>query len=149
MAVTMNDVRARLDPEEVDYTSAARLGAEALPLLAELVRGNDTMLASKAAYLASLIPGEERLPVLGAAAASPHPRVRVAAATGLRNLDEADADALAQRLLRDEDVGVRKQSVRAAAVFSSPVLTERIRQIAQDDPEIALRHIAAASLDRG
>jgi hypothetical protein len=61
MTITMRDARAQLDPEEPDYHQAAELGPAALPLLEQLVRGADPMLAAKAAYLASLIPpGHDR-----------------------------------------------------------------------------------------
>lgn len=51
MSITMNDVRALLDPDEVDYSEAQKLGPEAIPFLMELVQGGDLGLASKAAYL--------------------------------------------------------------------------------------------------
>ena len=56
MAVTMKDVRAVLEPDEPDYKEGAKAwAAAALPHLDALVGGGDTMLASKATYLASLI----------------------------------------------------------------------------------------------
>jgi hypothetical protein len=48
MSITMNAVRAHLDPDEPDYTKAAELGPDAIPYLEEIVNGTDTMLASKA-----------------------------------------------------------------------------------------------------
>ena len=56
MPVTMQQVRLILDSEEPDYGLGAQLGAEALPHLETLVRSGNPMLASKAVYLASLIP---------------------------------------------------------------------------------------------
>lgn len=144
MALTISDVRAHLDPEEVDYPAAAALGPEALALLDDMVRSDDPMLASKAAYLASLIPAEERLGVLGAAATSPHAAVRVAVASGLRNLDEPDVDALADALQADVDLGVRKQTLRAIAGFDSGRMVERLSRAAEEDPEPVLRDLAAA-----
>ncbi len=41
MTVTMNDVRAQLDPDEPNYDAAVQPGAEALPVLEQLVRGDD------------------------------------------------------------------------------------------------------------
>ena len=58
MSITMKDVRAQLDRDEPDYKEAAMLGQDAIPYLSELVKGPDAMLASKAAYLASLIKSE-------------------------------------------------------------------------------------------
>jgi hypothetical protein len=147
MTVTMEDVRAFLDAEEVDYEGASLLGPEALAHLDALVHGDDPMLASKATYLASLIPGDEQPAILADAAASDAVTVRVAAASGMANLDEATAESLADGLIADDDVGVRKQAVKAAAGFGSDAMADRVRRVAADDPEEALRAIASASLD--
>lgn len=77
MSVTMNDVRARLDPDEVDYLEARKLGPEAAPFLMQLVQGGNLALASKAAYLASMISGDQSMSVLEAAATSKETVVRV------------------------------------------------------------------------
>ena len=113
MPVSMNDVRRVLDPEEPDYAAAAQLGEEALPHLAVLVAGPDPMLASKAAYAASLLQGDIGADVVRAASASTDPVVRVAAAAGARNLSASVAREAITRLLNDDDAGIRKV-VRAA-----------------------------------
>lgn len=146
MATTMNEVRAFLDAEEVDYAAASILGPEALPVLHELVRGDDPMLASKGAYLASLIPGDQQPAILADAARSSEVTVRVAAASGLANLDEPDAATLVDNLLGDDDLGVRKQAVRSASAFDSASMADRVRRIAEGDAEEALRDIAADAL---
>lgn len=107
MAVSMEDVRRVLDPEEPNYAKVAQLGPEALPLLGQLVRGADAMLASKAAYAASLV-GEEGHGVLEAAARSENAAVRVAAAAGARNLASERSQGLLRDLRADPDPGVRK-----------------------------------------
>ena len=106
MSVSMDDVRKVLDPDEPDYTAAAQLGEEALPHLERLVRGGDAMLASKAAYAASLIEGGSD--VVEAAARSEDPVVRVAAAAAVRNMPAAQARPLLRQLSTDEDAGIRK-----------------------------------------
>ena len=78
MVVTMKQVRNELDPDEPDYVKAAKLGEEALPYLEEIVKTGDALLASKAAYLASLIPDEKSVTVLETASKSNFPEVRAA-----------------------------------------------------------------------
>lgn len=146
MSITMDDVRTYLDADEVDYQAAALLGPEALPHLEALLHGEDPMLAAKATYLASLIPGDEQPAVLAAAAGSHDATVRVAAASGLGNLDEGTAEQLVDELLGDRDFGVRRQAVRSASGFDSAAMTERVRRVAASDPEESLRAIAAESL---
>ena len=112
MATTEARVRKYLDPEEPNYSAAAaELGPEALPILEALVQGADPLLASKAAYLASLIPDAEADRVIERAARSEHATVRIAAAAGLRSRPEAEAGT-AEELLDDPDAGVRKVAAR-------------------------------------
>ena len=146
MAITMQDVRVHLDPDEVDYSGARRLGPDALPFLMALVRGGDLNLASKAAYLASLIKSDQSAAVLEVAAASPEAVMRVAAASGLRNLSDADAARVLDRVSNDPDVGVRKVALESVARFKSPELAARVQRIAEQDPEPLVREIAASTL---
>lgn len=106
MTVSMKDVRRVLDPDEPDYAAAAELGEEAVPHLDQLVRGDDVMLASKAAYAASLIQGGAE--TVGTAADSEDPVIRVAAAAAARNLPREQARRVLRQLTVDEDAGIRK-----------------------------------------
>ena len=114
MAVSMDDVRRVLDPEEPSYDAAAKLGEEALPHLQALITGDDPMLASKAAYAASMLEGATGEHVVMAAAQSDDPVVRVAAAAAARNLPAESANAVLKDLAADEDPGIRKVA-RASA----------------------------------
>ena len=106
MAVSMEDVRRVLDPDEPDYGAAADLGEDALRHLEELVTGDDQMLASKATYAASLIPGGSE--TVQTAARSDDPVVRVAAAAAARNLPPENAERVLRELSDDDDPGIRK-----------------------------------------
>lgn len=113
MAVTMEQVRAVLDPEEPDYDATAQLGPGALPHLEELVRSGDRMLASKAAYAASLIGDDDSENVVKAAAQSEDPVVRVAAAAATTNLSAALSSDVLVGLVEDPDAGVRKVALQS------------------------------------
>lgn len=121
MPVTMATVRALLDVDEPKYVEAAELGPPALPFLEKLVHDADPMLASKAAYLASLIEGQHAEAIVKTAAKSPHAVVRVAAAAAARNLPAAAAETVLGTLKTDDDAGVRKTVARASpAARSTP-----------------------------
>ena len=114
MVVTMKQVRNELEPDEPDYLkAAASLGIEALPHLEEIVKSGDVLLASKAAYLASLIPDEKSIAVLKTASESNFPEVRAAAAFGSRNIAQERAKDVLEKLKSDQDPGVRKQALRS------------------------------------
>jgi HEAT repeat protein len=146
MSVTMKDVRTQLEPDEPDYAKAAQLGADAIPYLKELVNGPDTMLASKAAYLSSLIKTDNSISVLENAARSPQPIVRVAAASGLSNLSEENADRVSNLLIEDRDAGVRKVTLKSISQFQSPALIDKVRKLANEDPESFIRDLASRTI---
>ena len=112
MTVTREQVLAQLYPDEPDYEGAAQLGPEALPHLMQLIEEGDPDLASKATSLASVIDAAESIEAVDKAARSPDPVIRVVAAAALGNLSEMP-DPLAQGMLNDEDVGVRKLALRS------------------------------------
>ena len=132
MAVTMKQVRAVLDPEEPDYQKAARLGADALPHLEALVGAGDTMLASKAAYAASLIKDERAEAVVRMAAQSADPAVRVAAAAAAANMPTAESSNVLLELVGDPDPGVRKVARQAVPEKASTDLRRRLDELGDD-----------------
>jgi HEAT repeat protein len=147
MAVTMQQVRAALDPDEPRYGEASRLGPESLPHLQDLVSGSaGTGLAAKAAYLASLVEGADAVQVVTDAAASTDPIVRAAAAGALQNLSAADQVSVARTLLDDDDSGVRKTALASLAAsprdLSASPLLELVDQVRQRDNQPYLRELA-------
>lgn len=147
MAITMMDVRFWLDPDEVDYTSAKRkLGSAAIPYLMELVRGADLGLASKATYLVSMIKSDQTPEVMKAAAKSSEPLLRVAAASGIRNLPSVQAVMMVDELIDDQDVGVRNVLVKSAARFRSRQMVARMQKMAEMDPEPFVRELAESTV---
>jgi HEAT repeat protein len=135
MATTIDDVRAVLDPDEPDYAAAAGLGREAIPHLIALVNQTDASLASKAAYLASLIGTDESVQVLREAATSEHPEVRVAAAAGAQNVHGPAVTDLLLSLVRDQDYGVRRTALVAMPAEMSNELRQVVEAISADDAE--------------
>ena len=132
MAVTMNDVRAALDPEEPNYERAAKLGAEALPHLEALVNSGDTMLASKATYLASLIKDGKSTDIIATAAQSDDPAVRVAAAAAASNLTASGASPILEELVGDPDPGVRKVARTSVPAKPTAALTRKLEDIGDE-----------------
>ena len=148
MPITLQEVIKRLGADEPDYAALAAMGPEAVPHLAALINGEDQGLASKAAYLASVIQTDEAIEVLKLAAASTHDIVRVAAAAGLRNLSAHQAASLTDQLLDDKDAGVRKLAVRAAGRLGLSAVEPKVEAIAMRDEVKLLRAIAAVALEK-
>jgi HEAT repeat protein len=147
MPVTIEQVLAQLRQDEPDYEQAANLGPEALPHLARLVEEGDPELAPKATYLAGFINAEQSSEVVKMAARSSHPVVRVAAAAALSNLEEMPT-SLVERMLDDEDVGVRKLALKSLEKKRPVGMKRKAREVAENDPNVVLRGFASRVADR-
>ena len=119
MAVTLEQVKNILTRDEPNYMEAAQLGPEAIPHLQQLLREEDTLLASKAAYLASMINSDQAVDVVKEAAASEHVNVRAAAAAATRNLPQVPVTDVLGTLLDDGDVSVRKVTLKSISALSA------------------------------
>jgi hypothetical protein len=140
----LDEVRRELDKDELDYpTLAKELGPDALSELEALVAEDEPRIASKAAYLAGLIAGPTSHQVVSLAAGSRHDVVRVAAAATASTLPVEHAAGIVAQLMADPDVGVRARAAQSAAQFDEAGLTERVRAMARDDSEPAVRDLAA------
>ncbi len=150
MAVTFEQVKAALDPEEPAYNkAAAALGAEALPHLAVLVAGDQMMLASKAAYLAGLIGTAKAVDVVQRAARSAHASVRVAAAAAAGKLSSADSGDVLIKLIDDGDIGVQKVALRAVpADAPSGALRARVQSLSIAKGQAPNRELALETMSR-
>lgn len=143
MAVTSEEVRAALDPEEPDYEAAARLGPDALQHLQRFVEGPDPNLASKAAYLAGRIGDPQAAPILELAATSDDPAIRAASAAGARHLPDEQAEAVVLTLVDDDDPGVRKTALKAVPASPNEELAAKVEVLREHEPEPAVREVAA------
>ena len=149
MALTMTQLRSLLDVDEPNYsTLAGLLSRDDIPNLEKLVQGNDAMLASKAAYAITLIDDAAAVRALDVAVSSPRDTVRVASAAGLRNLSGFDVTAVAERLLSDSDVGVRKSAIKSAQALGIDALRPKLEALANTDPEPGIRALAKEALRR-
>jgi hypothetical protein len=148
MAVTLEQVLAILMPEEPDYPNAASLGADALPYLKNLANGSDLMLASKSVYLASLIQTEQSTEILQTAAQSENPIIRVAAAAGIRNLNQASANQISLMLLDDADIGVQKVVLKSLPTQIAPQLRSKLETLTQQERNPLIRQLSTEVLNR-
>ncbi|GIG23692.1 hypothetical protein Cch01nite_44160 [Cellulomonas chitinilytica] len=147
MSVSMEQVLGYLDAEEPNYVAAARtLGADALPHLESLIRGDDLARATKAASLAGVIRTPESAQVLAIAAGHDDATVRVAAAAATNHLDPSDASPVLSVLLDDADAGVRKLALRSVSPGADADVREKVRVMANSDPNDRLRELSTEIL---
>ncbi len=143
MNSTREQALAYVYSEEPDYAeAAAQLGAEALPHLRQIVEEGDLEFASKATCLASIIGGEQSVEIVEMAARSPNPVMRIAAAVSLSNLSEVPI-SLVERMLNDQDVGVRKVTIESLEIQKPAGVKSKVHEVALADPNPELRELAS------
>jgi HEAT repeat protein len=146
MAITLDQVRRLLAPDEPDYAAAAKLGPGLLPHLKAFVDSGNEHYGSKAAYLAGLIDHDQAVEILRGAAKSPSPLVRVAAAGGIRSMTRPAAAGVLLALLEDRDIGVRKLAIESSAIRDNPALLAKIGHLTQKDPSPQIRLLASRTI---
>jgi HEAT repeat protein len=136
MNITMEQVLNILSPDEPNYQeAAAKLGPAALPHLEDLIKSEDSLLASKATYLTSLIDDDRTISILNKASKSKYPEVRIATANGIKNIitktnivkSESSIDREREKLIvnllndlkGDSDVGVQKSASKTLKSLES------------------------------
>jgi HEAT repeat protein len=146
MPLTLADVRNILSAEEPNYPQAAQLGTDLLPHLAHLACGPDLMFATKAVYLASLIPHPQALEILEGAVRHEEPLLRVAAATGISHRTLEEQAVLLPRLLRDVDLGVRKTALQKTQTLQTAPVREAVKAMSRIESNASLRERASQLL---
>jgi hypothetical protein len=128
-------VLRELNSDEPNYPKlAASLQSDSVKRLEELARDGEPMIASKATYLASLVRSPGTMAVIDVAARRSEPVVRVAAAAALgkaakrrgrrdTEMDVAPSLDTLDRLLADEDPGVRKYAEKSAQAMNRGLAT--------------------------
>ena len=148
MSISLSQVRALLDADEPDYTALSKLGPQLLPHLKVLISSGDEHYATKATSLASRIPHDRAVELLGDAAKSPSSLIRLAVAGAMRNLLKPAGAVVLMRLLDDADAGVRKLAVKSSVLRSNSALLSKIGSLSRSDPVPAVRSLAARALTR-
>lgn len=151
MALTKEDIRLLLSNEEPNYPSLARqITKSNLKDLMSIAKGNDAMLASKAIYLASLFNETEADDIVDYASKSKSVLKKIAAASAVTNLKMGSKkDLIAQRLLRADDLGIKKLVLSALKDGEkvSPRLKRTIENASRDKSKL-IKDLSKGALKR-
>jgi len=147
MPITLEELHALLSSDEPDYEAIAQmLDPSAVNHLQTLARGSDVMLATKAVYAASLIPGSQSEAVVAEAADSSQPLLRIASASALANLPETSRNRVAEHLIDDADISVKKLVIKSLSGPVTPQLRDRLDQLASAGETPVIRKLAQDTL---
>jgi hypothetical protein len=149
MALTANELRILLGADEPDYAAiAAKAGKDSGSAIAEVAKGDDTMMASKAVYLASVVNDNDSLSIIAEAAESPVSRVRLAAASALPNLAATTRNKIAEKLIDKDDVSVQKLTLRAVQGKIPASLKKKISNLNKASGSEVIRDLSDTTLKK-
>lgn len=148
MSLTFDELYLMLSSEEPDYPAIALLlDASSAPHLKRMAEDDNVMLATKAVYAASLLPGGDSEQIVEKASVSPVPQMRIASASALVNLPAASRNKLAVRLLDDSDLGVEKLTIRSLSGQVPPAVRQRLDRLA-DGGDPVIRQLSKDKLNQ-
>ena len=149
MAISFDELRDLLSSEEPDYPAIAQvLDTSAVDHLRRLARDPNVMLASKAVYAASLAPGGQAETVVAQAAGSAEPVLRIASASALANLPDDSRNRVAESLIRDADISVKKLVIKSISGPVTPALRGQLDKLASAGETPMIRQLAADKLEQ-
>ena len=145
MAISEQNLLLALSNEEPQYFEIlAKLDENAITYLSELSKGRDTMLATKAIFLAGLYNKPSGHAIVESAAKSTVLLKRIASASALEYMPEVKRDKLAEKLINDADVSVQKLVIKAAGNSKSAKLREKFTKLSKDSPSKFIRDLISA-----
>lgn len=149
MALPKEELRRLLSNEEPDYAAiVAQMGDASVPALNELSQDLDIMLATKAVYLASLLPQSQAHQIVERASVSTQPLVQIAAATALQNLPDAIRHKLASQLLDVDDISIKKLVINAVQTSAPAELKTKIERLSNQSNSEFIRSLSKTTLQR-
>jgi hypothetical protein len=148
MAVTHLQVVEFLACDEPNYAAATALGLGALDHIGVLARGEDTMLAAKAVYLAALIDPLRALSTIAIATRRPEPAIRIAAVVAARRLPAIARHPIVASLLEDDHDGVARAALDSFDADIDGASRKLVQQLATSARASTVRNAAARALAR-
>jgi HEAT repeat protein len=150
MSVDNNQLRRILNSFEPNYAAITRMGPAVLPALAQLARGSDVGIASRAVYAAGLFNDPRVAGIIAQAARHASALVRLTAADATRNTRAPGVNQTILALTRDSDPGVRKFAIKSAAARpGDAALAARVRALQTSDPSPTIRALASRATRGG
>jgi len=145
MAISKNDLLLALGNEEPQYDEIfPKLDEKALEILAGLAKGRDIMLATKAIYLAGLYDKPSGHAIVESASKSTVALKRIASASALVHLSEAEREKIGEKLLGDEDISIQKLAIRAVSNSKSTRIKNKLKKLSKESPSQFIRQMIGA-----
>jgi hypothetical protein len=145
MAISEKDLLLALGNEEPRYLEILpKLDEKAIAILSVLSKGNDTMMATKAIFLAGLSKTLSGAVIVETASKSAVKLKRIAAASAMEHLPEEKREKIALKLIDDADISIQKLVIRATGNSKSVKLKEKFTRLSKESPSGYIRELISA-----
>lgn len=147
MAITKDELKLLLSNEEPDYAGIFKqIDDSNIKHLKEIADSSDDMLASKAVYLASLYLSKEAEEIVEAASQSNRILLKIAAASALGNLEINTREKLAEKLIDENDIGIKKLVIKNLDKVSSLKIKEKLQLLSRGSESEYIRKLSSETL---
>jgi HEAT repeat protein len=140
--MTVEELRAQLSMIEPTEGMYAGISDADVPALEQLLSDREEWMASRAVFALSRVGSADAVSAVARAATDQRSPVRVAVAAAVSQRPIVLPDDTTVKLLRDEDVGVRKFATYAVKPKSGNAPRELLNKLASNDPSSVVRENA-------
>jgi len=139
-----------IDLDEPDYPEiVSRLTKDDIPILNELAQDANPAIATKAISCLGHMNDDRAIAGIEKAAKSSNPVLRVAASHALRNMtSHPAAERILDKLLDDDDVGVKKFALKTVEASKLSNLKEKVRQMHSKESNEHLKNLSKQVMDK-
>lgn len=149
MALSKQDLILLLGNEEPNYSQIKKkMGKDDIIHLKQIAESRDMMMASKAVYLAGLLKEEDANNIVEKAAKSKKEILKIAAASTLPNLNAAKRNAIALKLIDEEDVSVKKLVIKSLDRTAPVSLKNKVQLISRESTSNYLKRLSTETLNK-
>lgn len=133
-----------LGNEEPDYQEIfVQINTTAIRHLKTIANSEDEMLASKAVYLASLFSSQPSAQeIVRKASKSDRSLLKLAAASALPNLEISKRNELAEELIDEQDIGIKKLVIKSLDKNSSSLLKEKLQILSRESQSTYIKNLS-------
>lgn len=144
MPINKDELIRMINLDEPDYPAiVSKLSADDIPTLVELSKDPNPGIATKAISCLGLMKSDKALNGLQDLAAHPDPVRRVAVAHSLRNMTDVRGSAqVLEKLLGDNDMGVRKFALKTVETGNVSQLKEKVREMSEKEANPAIKSLS-------
>ncbi|HTL07369.1 MAG TPA: HEAT repeat domain-containing protein [Chitinophagaceae bacterium] len=150
MSHTKQELIKLIDLDEPDYeTIVPQLTKDDIPLLAELAEDANPAIATKAISCLGFMNDVRAFAGVEKAAKSANPVYRIAASHALRNMTARPAAAtLLEKLLDDDDIGVKKFALKTVEASRLSGLKEKVKQMQTKEANEHIRSLSKQVMEK-